>query len=153
MSEDLNKKDYQENVDTLITFGDEGLTMRKDDPATQKFKVENKKKVHKEFAKGIADGEISLFAGIDISGKRLEDEDYDVYKERQKTVKNLTKMYKKLGREECILQFPMGFAYALTQAVDAEAKAKGLKRVKEEEMTQLQKLQKNGENKEDESNS
>ena len=31
MSKDI-KKDYQENVDTLITFGDEGYTMRKDDP-------------------------------------------------------------------------------------------------------------------------
>ena len=28
-------KDYEENVDTLITFGEEGHTMRKDDPRTK----------------------------------------------------------------------------------------------------------------------
>jgi len=107
------------------------------------FKEKKKKEVEKKFAKGIAEGEISLFAGLDISGKRLEGEDYDVYRERQKTVKSLQKLYKQLGREECLKQFPMGFAYAITQAVDAEAKEKGLKRVKSDEMTELQKAQYN----------
>tara|TARA_B100000768_G_C11062314_1_gene283001 strand:+ start:73 stop:522 length:450 start_codon:yes stop_codon:yes gene_type:complete len=149
MSDNLNKKDYQENNDTLITFGDEGLTMRKDDPKTKEFKEKNQKKLAKEFARGIADGEISLFAGLDISGKRLENEDYDVYKERQRTVKQLQKLYKQLGREECLKQFPMGFAYALTQAVDAEAKKKGLQRVEEKDMTELQKTQYDGRNKDE----
>lgn len=149
MSNDLNKKDYQDNVDTLITFGDDGLTMRKDDPKTKEFKEKNTKKMKKQFAKGIAEGEISLFAGIDLKGKRGDDEDYDVYKERQKTIKSLQKLYKNLGREECIKQFPMGFAYALTQAVDEEAKKKGMKRVKESEMTELQKAQYDGRKKED----
>jgi len=149
MSDDLNKKDYQENNDTLITFGDEGVTMRKDDPRTKKLKEKNKKKIEKEFAKGIADGEISLFAGLDISGRRLEGEDYDVYKDRMKTIKSLQKLYKNLGREECLKQFPMGFAYALTQVVDKEAEKKGLKRVKPEEMTKLQKTQYDGRKKDE----
>ena len=51
-----NKKDYQESVDTLITFGEEGLTARKDDPRTQEF-VKNKEK---ELA------EKSLFEGINL---------------------------------------------------------------------------------------
>jgi hypothetical protein len=28
-------KDYEENIDTLITFGEGGYTMRKDDPRTK----------------------------------------------------------------------------------------------------------------------
>ncbi len=149
MSDDLNKKDYQENLDTLITFGEEGLTMRKDDPRTQEFKKKKKAEIEKEFKKGIAEGEISLFAGLNMNGKREEGEDFDVYKERMKTIKSLQKLYKQLGREECLKQFPMGFAYALTQAVDAEAKAKGLKRVKEDEMTELQKSQYDGRDKDE----
>tara|TARA_R100001480_G_scaffold76587_1_gene86698 strand:+ start:37 stop:486 length:450 start_codon:yes stop_codon:yes gene_type:complete len=149
MSDNLNKKDYQENLDTLITFGEEGLTMRKDDPRTQEFKKKKKAEIEKEFKKGIAEGEISLFAGLNMNGKREEGEDFDVYKERMKTIKSLQKLYKQLGREECLKQFPMGFAYALTQAVDAEAKAKGLKRVKEDEMTELQKSQYDGRDKDE----
>lgn len=112
MSEE-NKKDYQENIDTLITFGDEGHTMRKDDPRTKKLK----KKLEKEKADKIASGEESLWEGIDLSNKRGENEEYENYRERLKVIKNLQILYKRLGIEECRKQFPMGFAYAINQSM------------------------------------
>lgn len=101
-----NKKDYQESVDTLITFGEEGLTARKDDPRTQKF-VKNKEKELEER---------SLFEGINLNGKREEDESYEDYKHRQKINKTLLKMYKAYGNEKCWEMYPNGFKSALDQA-------------------------------------
>tara|TARA_R110000751_G_scaffold2647_1_gene14191 strand:+ start:191 stop:586 length:396 start_codon:yes stop_codon:yes gene_type:complete len=104
------KKEHVENNDVLITHGEEALTFRKDDPRTQKYmdkladeRLENMKK----------DGEGDLWAGISLSNARTEGESYGNYRERLKTIKELEKVYKKLGREECHKQFPNGFAYAI----------------------------------------
>ena len=59
------------------------------------------------------DGEGDLWAGISLSNARTEGESYGNYRERLKTIKELEKVYKKLGREECHKQFPNGFAYAI----------------------------------------
>ena len=52
-----------------------------------------------------------------MSDERGEDEGFQEYKARRTTNNNLRKIYKKLGPEECRRQFPMGFNYALEQAV------------------------------------
>ena len=51
------KKEYKENNDTLITFGENAYTMRKDDPRTEEAKnVAEEKRV--QFMKNaIANGE------------------------------------------------------------------------------------------------
>ena len=118
MSEE-NKKDYQENVDTLVTFGEEGHTMRKDDPRTNEMKSKLKEELGETLEKGVKSGEISLWEGIDLSNKRAEGEEYADYKERLKTIKMLQKLYRQLGIEECKKQFPMGFAYAINEAVQS----------------------------------
>ena len=118
MSEE-NKKDYQENVDTLVTFGEEGHTMRKDDPRTKEMKDEIKTELKGKLEEGISSGELSLWVGIDLGNKRAEGEKYEDYRERLKTIKNLQKIYKQLGIEECRKQFPMGFAYAINQAMQS----------------------------------
>ena len=112
------EEEFELNHDTLVTFGEEALTFRKDDPRTQehidKKKMENLKKMKK-------DGEDNLWAGICLSNTRLDGEDYEAYKERLKTNKNLEKIYKQLGRDECYKQFPYGFAYALYSAINNHA--------------------------------
>ena len=105
----MDKKEIVEN-DTLITYGKEALTMRKDDPRTKEF-VNKKKKDNLEELK--ESGKDDLWAGISISNSRQDNETYDIYKERLKTVKMLEKLYKTLGRDECKKQFPNGFAYAI----------------------------------------
>ena len=75
MSEE-NKKDYQENVDTLVTFGEEGHTMRKDDPRTKELKSELREDLADKLEVGVASGEISLWEGMDLNNKRAEGEDY-----------------------------------------------------------------------------
>ena len=59
----------------------------------------------------------SIFEGLNMSDERGEDEDFQEYKLRRATNNNLRKIYKKLGPEGCRRQFPMGFNYALQQAV------------------------------------
>mgnify|MGYP000881546759 CR=1 FL=1 len=116
MAEDI-KKDYQENIDTLVTFGDEGYTMRKDDPRTKEGIEKSKKLYENTLNKALKSGEISLFEGLNLSGKRDKEESFEDYKGRRKTNENLMKVYKALGREKCIEMYPQGFKYALAQAV------------------------------------
>ena len=113
MSKDKNEE-YEENVDVLITHGEEALTFRKDDPTTQEYlnkKAQENLDMMKEY------GKVDLWYGISLSNARQEGEMYDNYKQRLKTVKNLEKIYKSLGKEECHKQFPYGFAYALYNQV------------------------------------
>ena len=49
----MAKKDYQDNG-TLITFGDEGQTLRKDDPRTKEYVDRKRKEVENR----------SMFEGI-----------------------------------------------------------------------------------------
>tara|TARA_R110000787_G_scaffold199100_1_gene310159 strand:- start:34 stop:555 length:522 start_codon:yes stop_codon:yes gene_type:complete len=135
------EEEYKLNHDTLVTFGDEALTFRKDDPRTQehidKKKIENLKKMKK-------DGEDNLWAGICLSNTRQDDETFEAYQDRRKTVKQLQKLYKVLGREECIKQYPNGFAYALYIAMGNEKEdystfmKKEMKQQKEEEVLQFE---------------
>ena len=113
-------KDYEENVDTLVTFGEEGHTMRKDDPRTKEVIKKNERILEAKRKEFIANDEISVFHGINLYSKREEDESYDDYKQRMKMNKNLQKIYAKLGREECKRQYPQGFLYAINQALVEE---------------------------------
>ena len=105
-----DKKIVELNNDTLITFGEEALTFRKDDPRTQEFIEENKNQDIKELKEH---GSEDLWYGISLSNTRQDGEEYNIYRERLKTIKMLQKMYKTLGREKCKEQFPHGFAYAI----------------------------------------
>ena len=112
-----NKKEYKLNNDILITHGEEALTFRKDDPTTQEYlnkKAQKNLDMMKEY------GKVDLWYGISLSNARQEGEKFDNYKQRLKTVKNLEKVYKSLGKEECHKQFPYGFAYALYNQVKDE---------------------------------
>ena len=115
-------KDYEENVDTLITFGEEGHTMRKDDPRTKEAIKKNNKILEDKRKEMIANDEVSVFEGINLYSKREEDEEYGEYKQRMKLIKNLQKIYSVLGREECKRQYPQGFVYAINQALVEEHK-------------------------------
>ena len=112
------KKEYKENNDTLVTFGEEAYTMRKDDPRTEEAIKKSKELKEAKMRELIKNG-ASIFEGLNMSDKRGEDETYEEYKNRRTTNNNLKKIYKKLGPEECRRQFPMGFNYALQQAVIA----------------------------------
>ena len=121
-------KDYEENVDTLVTFGEEGHTMRKDDPRTKEAIKKNNKILEDKRKEMIANDEVSVFEGINLYSKREEDEEYNEYKQRMKLIKNLQKIYAKLGREECKRQYPQGFVYALNQAlIEENRKQEGIK--------------------------
>ena len=121
--EELAEK--MENHDTLITYGEEALTMRKDDPRTQEYK----NKVVEEMVEKIKkDGETDLWAGLSLSNARIEGESYEDYRDRLVTIKNLEKIYKRLGRDECKRQYPNGFAYALHKAME-----EGIGKVKEKD--------------------
>ena len=110
-------KDYEENVESLVTFGEDGHTLRKDDPSTKKV-IEKMKTERASIRKEmIANDEASVFEGINLYNKREESETYENYKERIKLNNYLKKLYSTLGREECKLQFPQGFAYAVDQAL------------------------------------
>tara|TARA_R110002051_G_C8339081_1_gene438055 strand:+ start:42 stop:467 length:426 start_codon:yes stop_codon:yes gene_type:complete len=109
-----------ENNDTLITYGEEALTMRKDDPRTQEFKDRIEKENVEKRKKMIVNDEISLFKGINLSSQRDEGESYEEYKNRLKVNKDLIKIYKMLGREETKLQYPEGFKQALIKAMEKE---------------------------------
>ena len=110
------KKEYKENNDTLVTFGKEAYTMRKDDPRTEEAIIKSKELKEEKMRELIKDG-ASIFEGLNMSDQRGEDETYEEYKHRRATNNNLRKVYKQLGPKECRRQFPMGFNYALQQAV------------------------------------
>jgi|TARA_R110000782_G_scaffold157731_1_gene249977 hypothetical protein len=94
----MAKNDYQDN-ETLITFGDEGQTLRKDDPRTKEYIDRKKKEIENR----------SIFEGINLSNKREESENYEDYRNRLKINKQLNKIYQKLGRDKCWEQYPNGF--------------------------------------------
>ena len=114
----MSKKEYKENNDTLVTFGEEAYTMRKDDPRTKKAIEKSKELKDKKIKEWVQSGEVSMFEGLNMNNARGEDEDFQDYKARQKMNKNLEKIYKKLGSEECKKQFPMGFKYAIIQDIE-----------------------------------
>ena len=122
MEEDI-KKDYQENHDTLVTFGSEGYTMRKDDPLTKEAIKKSKALKEATINKALKEGQISLFEGLNLSDKREEGESFDDYKDRRKTNKNLLKIYKTLGRERCMEEYPQGFKYAIAQTMQHQIDA------------------------------
>ncbi len=94
----MAKSDYQDN-ETLITFGDEGQTLRKDDPRTKEYVERKKKEIENR----------SMFEGINLSDKREETESYEDYRDRLKINKQLYKIYKQLGRDKCWELYPNGF--------------------------------------------
>ncbi len=114
----MSIKEYKPNDDTLVTFGEEAYTMRKDDPRTEEA-IKKSQKLKEEKMKELIKNGASIFEGLNMSDERGEDETYEQYKDRRTTNNNLKKIYKKLGPEECRRQFPMGFNYAIQQAVIA----------------------------------
>ena len=110
-------KDYNENVDTLVTFGDEGLTLRKDDPNTKEFVNRKKQEIQDTENR-------SIFEGINLSNKRDNNESYIEYKDRIKLNNTLLKVYKHNGREKSWEMFPEGFASAVDVAKKAAPKPK-----------------------------
>ena len=109
------KKEYIENNDTLVTFGKEALTMRKDDPKTKEYKdkmlkqMEKNKKMYEDAAK-------NPFKGVNLNNARGEDENYEEYKQRLKLNNMLQKQYRKVGKEQFIQMYPAGVKYAIDQA-------------------------------------
>tara|TARA_R110000796_G_scaffold25368_1_gene71573 strand:- start:98 stop:565 length:468 start_codon:yes stop_codon:yes gene_type:complete len=132
----MSVKKHKPNDDTLVTFGEEAYTMRKDDPRTKKAIERSKELKDEKIKEWIQSGEVSMFEGLNMNNARGEDEDFQDYKARQKTNKNLEKIYRKLGSEECKKQFPMGFKYAIIQDIENtnkkdEAKLGALKKGQE----------------------
>ena len=132
----MSVKKHKPNDDTLVTFGEEAYTMRKDDPRTKKAIERSKELKDDKIKEWIQSGEVSMFEGLNMNNARGEDEDFQDYKARQKINKNLEKIYKKLGSEECKKQFPMGFKYAIIQSIENtnkkdEAKLGALKKGQE----------------------
>jgi len=106
-----------DNTDTLITFGDEAITFRKDDKRSVKALKNMKEDNKKKRIEAIKSDEVSLFYGINLSNTRADNEDHKQYKDRLKTNKDLERIYKMLGRDEAKKQFPEGFAYAIHAAL------------------------------------
>jgi len=111
----MDKKEFKENNDTLITFGKEALTMRKDDPRTQEHKEKMLKKME-ENKKMYEDAESNPFNGVNLSNTREEGENYEEYRQRLKLNNMLQKQYRKVGREQFIQMYPAGVKYAIDQA-------------------------------------
>jgi len=111
----MNKKEYKENNDTLITFGEEALTMRKDDPRTQEHKEKMLKKME-ENKKMYEDAESNPFNGVNLSNTREEGENYEEYRTRLKLNNLLQKQYRKFGKEKFLEMYPAGVKYAIDQA-------------------------------------
>ena len=111
----MDKKEYKENNDTLVTFGKEALTMRKDDPRTQEHKekvlekMEKNRKMYEDVAK-------NPFKEVNLSNTREEGENYEEYRQRLKLNNMLQKQYRKVGREQFIQMYPAGVKYAIDQA-------------------------------------
>ena len=114
----MSIKEYKPNHDTLVTFGEEAYTMRKDDPRTKEAIKKSKELKEEKLAKWIKSGELSMFEGLNMSNVREEDESFEDYKARLKMNKGLDKIYRQLGSEECKKQFPMGFKYAIIQDIE-----------------------------------
>ena len=108
-------KEYKENNDTLITFGEEALTMRKDDPRTQEHKKKVLKKMEKN-RKMYEDAKENPFKEVNLSNKRADDETYDEYRTRLKLNNVLQKQYKKFGKDKFVEMYPAGVKYAIEQA-------------------------------------
>ena len=116
----IKKKEYIENHDTLVTFGKEAYTMRKDDPSTKEA-LEKSKKLKKEtINNAILSGKISMFEGLNLSDVREDNESFEDYKARRQMNKMLWKIYNTLGIEECQKQYPMGFKYAVVNQINEE---------------------------------
>ena len=111
----MDKKEYKENNDILVTFGKEALTMRKDDPRTQEHKEKMLKKME-ENKKMYEDAESNPFNGVNLSNTREEGENYEEYRQRLKLNNMLQKQYRKVGREQFIQMYPAGVKYAIDQA-------------------------------------
>ena len=118
------KKEYQENNDTLVTFGEEAYTMRKDDPRTEEAIKKSKKLKEKHINSALLSGEISVFEGLNLSDTREDNESFEDYKARRKMNKKLNKIYNTLGVDECKKQYPMGFKYAIIQQINSENEAR-----------------------------
>ena len=58
---------------------------------------------------------MSLFEGINLNGKRGEDESYQDYKNRQKTNTILLKIFRTQGSPTCWQIFPDGFKASLKE--------------------------------------
>ena len=135
------KKEYKENNDTLITFGENAYTMRKDDPRTEEAKKEAEEKRVQFMKNAIANGEAGVFEGINLSDKRGDEESREEFLNRRATNKNLEKIYNTLGRDECIRQFPMGFKYAIELAVVEEHEKAKLKVDEGEQITPIEDIE------------
>ena len=105
------------NNDTLITFGEEALTMRKDDPRTQEHKKKMLKKME-ENRKLYEDIKANPFKGVNLNNARGEDETFEEYRKRLKLNKMLHKQYNKVGRDKFLEMYPAGVQYAIDQAKD-----------------------------------
>jgi len=101
--------------DTLITFGEEALTMRKDDPRTKEYKDKMLKQME-ENRKMYADAKEDPFKGVNLRNERAEDETYDEYRQRRKLNNMLQKQYRKMGRDKFVEMYPAGVKYAIDQA-------------------------------------
>ena len=111
----MDKKEFKENNDTLITFGEEALTMRKDDPRTQEHKEKVLEKMEKN-RKMYEDAAKNPFKEVNLSNTREEGENYEEYRQRLKLNNILQKQYRKVGREQFIQMYPAGVKYAIDQA-------------------------------------
>ena len=105
----------KKNDETLITFGEEALTMRKDDPRTKEYKEKMLKKME-ENNKMYEDARENPFKNVNLSNKRAEDETYDEYRQRLKLNNMLQKQYRKFGRDQFIEMYPAGVKYVIDQA-------------------------------------
>ena len=66
----------EKNNDTLITFGEEAYTMRKDDPRTKEAIERSKELKDDKIKEWIQSGEVSMFEGLNMNNARGEDEDF-----------------------------------------------------------------------------
>jgi len=105
----------KENNDTLVTFGEEALTMRKDDPRTQEYKDKMLKQME-ENKKMYEDAKADPFKGVNLKNERAEGETYEEYKQRRKLNNILQKQYSRVGRDKFIEMYPAGVKYAIDQA-------------------------------------
>ena len=105
----------KENNDTLVTFGSEALTMRKDDPRTQEYKEKMLKQMEENREK-YEEAQENPFIGVNLSNKRDEGETFDEYKSRQKLNALLQKQYRQQGKEKFSQMYPWGVQYAIDRA-------------------------------------
>tara|TARA_R110000796_G_scaffold84972_1_gene184766 strand:+ start:739 stop:1140 length:402 start_codon:yes stop_codon:yes gene_type:complete len=121
------KKDYSEEVESLVTFGDNGLTLRKDDPRTKKYLKKKEKKMKNMM-------ERSIFEGVNLSEKREDSETYEDYKDRLKLNKTFLKIYKNNGTDRSWELFPDGFKSAAETVQQSLTKPKFVATIDGEEI-------------------